>query len=343
MLMFFVLWCVVSSPWGVNGEDRLWFYSGDSRHTQKVADKIKGAGIRYVRCTFPWESAQRDGPGQWNWDRLDRNTKAFAKSDLQVVGVLAYCPNWAISVDPDTILGFDNRHLYSPRSVMDWRTFVAKTVERCDGDGFDDAPGSPVVKFWQMWNEPNISYAPSGTWLHKPACYRDSILKVGSEAARSADSECIILLGSIIDYPNWYAYLDTVFQDGGFGYFDIVAFHSYYLDCPPRAKILPRLDSLHTLVQRYGDKPIWITETGAYTFSGDPNDDHVSVEVQAKYLTEMCSLVDSLPYVDKVFFFEFFDDSSRAVRKYGICYHDLTPKPAYYAYKEYIRQEKNGE
>jgi hypothetical protein len=39
--------------------------------------------------------------------------------------------------------------------VADLTEFMGAAVERYDGDGFNDAPGSPVVRYWEIYNEPD--------------------------------------------------------------------------------------------------------------------------------------------------------------------------------------------
>ena len=45
----------------------------------------------------------------------------------------------------------------------EWAVFVARMVERYDADGQDDAPGSPRVTYFSVWNEPD--WMP---WPHRP-------------------------------------------------------------------------------------------------------------------------------------------------------------------------------
>jgi len=46
---------------------------------------------------------------------------------------------------------------YRPQNMQDWLHYVQKVVERYDGDGKDDAPGSPRISDWEVWNEQNIA------------------------------------------------------------------------------------------------------------------------------------------------------------------------------------------
>jgi hypothetical protein len=45
----------------------------------------------------------------------------------------------------------------------EWAVFVAAMAERFDGDGVADAPGSPVVAYFSVWNEPDWV-----TWPNRP-------------------------------------------------------------------------------------------------------------------------------------------------------------------------------
>ena len=130
------------TPWGIIEHipyqpegDTLWM------------DKTKEAGIDWIRVDFLWWKFYQDESDSttfyWNvYDSLARRADSLG---LNVLGLLVETPHWA---------NFENSHRHPPDNIQDWYNFVNKVVERYDGDGNDDADGSPRISAWEMWNEP---------------------------------------------------------------------------------------------------------------------------------------------------------------------------------------------
>ncbi|MCX7599672.1 MAG: hypothetical protein N2512_12520 [Armatimonadetes bacterium] len=116
-----------------------------------------------------------------------------------------------------------------------WARFVWEIVERYDSDGQADAPGSPKIQYFSLWNEPD--WLP---WPTRPSDPRDKFLRgwyghdmtdlarlifVSWLAAKRANPACKIgiqlcfseTLGFLLDDPRYPAA----------NYIDFVDFHAY--------------------------------------------------------------------------------------------------------------------
>ena len=49
--------------------------------------------------------------------------------------------------------------------MFQFKQYFREVVERYDGDGYKDAPGSAVVTYWEMYNEPDAwAFGDIGGW-----------------------------------------------------------------------------------------------------------------------------------------------------------------------------------
>lgn len=161
---------------------------------------------------------------------------------------------------------------YAPKDLKWFSEFLMKAVERYDGDGVDDAPGSPVINCWQLGNE-----------IDNPIYYKDTpsnyaeFLKVASKAIRQVNPNAKIMLGSLSS-PRGISYFEQVlpYLKGG-RYFDLFDFHwyseggqTYRIHGQDKIEFNELVLKLKKLLSAnaYADIPLWITEAGDYT--GEP-------------------------------------------------------------------------
>ncbi|MBX0329756.1 hypothetical protein K2Z83_18970 [Oscillochloris sp. ZM17-4] len=261
---------------------------GDAGVATLIA-KGRQIGVAWAREELSWGNIEREGKGLWQWDDIDIRIGAAAQAGYGVVGMLLTTPAWARVGD----CGVRTlRYIYAgvraesywcpPASPQDFADYVRATVERYDGDGVDDAPGSPRVAAWQIWNEPNAWE----TWPGSPAEFA-AIWQAGYSAARAADPTAVVAS------PGLYVF-DGQWQDGVghgdglrffdealaarpslWGSFDALAVHPYMPDVAPdqpglygSISLWGRLSTarawLDEHTRRYGGppKPLWVSEVG---------------------------------------------------------------------------------
>jgi hypothetical protein len=119
-------------------------------------EDVAAIGAKWVRYAgrngMVWDFIEQQ-KGKYNWDFHDRLYLETYQNNIKMnVVVLAY----------NKLDSGDREFGYIPND-MDWYLkFLEKAVERYDGDGIDDAPGSPVVDVWEIDNEPDLSLNPIG-------------------------------------------------------------------------------------------------------------------------------------------------------------------------------------
>ncbi|HID76037.1 MAG TPA: hypothetical protein EYP56_08580 [Planctomycetaceae bacterium] len=194
--------------------------------------------------------------GLFRWDRLDRSVQDVPPH----INVL-----WNLSARFATRPGS-----FLPRDVEGYKKYVAAVVERYDGDGIDDAPGSPVVRYWQVENEPNLGFPP-----RSPESYAE-LLQMTYRAAKRASPRCRIVIGGVGGWvgrgPNSSLhgfrrfYLPVLKRLDGAG-FDIFDYH-WYGNASGEYR---GYGEVHRQVRAALDEhgfshaPIWITEMGSFS------------------------------------------------------------------------------
>jgi O-antigen ligase len=270
---------------------------------------VRALGAQYARMQVPWDDIEIHGRGDFAdrrnveaigivdaWAKYDRIVAAANAANVQLIMRLERPPDWArpaFIAHPAFQAGIleDGNSTGPPDDLADYANFVRALVERYDGDGVADAPGSPTVRHFQIWNEPNLK----NEWNWQTPRPEDfvELLRVGATAAREANPQAVILFpglaptdGLDIRAPmTELEYLDRVYQAGGGAYFDVMAAQSYGLGQPPdehryvflrnrgnwnwRQPIDTRNDVsrvvlLREVMERNGDAatPIWVTEFG---------------------------------------------------------------------------------
>jgi len=136
----------------------VYFDRDDVSTSPLAASRVAAAGATAVRLTLYWnEVAPAELPVAWNpadpadphydWTSFDAKVRNVVAGGLQPLVTVLTAPAWAQqggSVPPP------NSHLPDPQAFAQFATAVAT---RYDGS-FE---GLPRVRWWEAWNEPNIS------------------------------------------------------------------------------------------------------------------------------------------------------------------------------------------
>ena len=222
-----------------------------------VTAGLQANGIRYVRQSFSWAEIE-PAPGEYAWDRYDAIVDALNRRGITPVAVLHRSPPWIRS--PEGAGAFDA----PPADLPAFERFVTALAGRY-GDR---------VPFIQVWDLPNRASHWGGTSAD-PASYV-SLLAVGSNAARGANPNAVILLAEL-DVPldaggrDDLEFLQGIYTAGGGAFFDIVAARvdggrrtPFDRTTAPNEAALSRAILYREAVDEAGDaaKPIWATHYG---------------------------------------------------------------------------------
>ena len=273
---------------------------------------LREAGVQWVREEFFWHQLQPQpgAPFRWNGDGsglydYDRSVAAQAAAGIHILGLLDYAPAWNHGRNPPL-----------DEWIQDWGNYVYEVVARY-------GRGNGPIKYWEVWNEPNLTVSGYETGLYEIKDYA-RILNVARAAIKAADPEATIVLGglaSVWSYPpspttyDYFDYLAALGDLGAWSDFDIMAVHPYRLDPPEGApwrrdhqQTFPiELGRIDELMQRYGAKPLWLTELGWATDRGRFG---VSEDQQAQFLTRTYIMALAHPSVEKIFWYDFRNDSA---------------------------------
>ncbi len=157
------------SPFGMHDP-----YIPEADKIQDVVD-VGAKWVRYAgRNGLPWEFVEPKR-GKFNWDYHDRLYLETYEDGVSMFVTILPSNSWDRVIDP-------KKPEQLPNNMEDYKLFLRNAVERYDGDGVDDAPGSPVVDVWQISNEPDIF------WKGTPAEYA-LLLKESYKTIKQANIE----------------------------------------------------------------------------------------------------------------------------------------------------------
>ncbi|MCB8926976.1 MAG: hypothetical protein H6652_15270 [Ardenticatenaceae bacterium] len=300
------------------------------------------SGTSWVRVQVSWSDVEptRTSPPTYFWSTGD-NAFAISREDMggmNVIGTIRYIPNWAAAGPEQPIY---------PDRYDEFAQFVTALVERYDADGVDDAPGSPKVMYWELFNEPDRF----NFWGESGAEFAE-LLKVVYPAVKSANASAqLVFPGIAYDFfddqngPFTRSFLTDVLDNGGGNYFDVMNFHSYpifYTNWTTNKGpgLLEKGESIQALLASYNlTKPIIVTETGWHS-NNPPATIPGSPEIQSRYVIQLMTQGYALD-AKIVIWWMYYDIEGGYTYDNGLVTKEdppdsTTPKQAYYIYKDYV-------
>ena len=208
-------------------------------------------------------------PDNYNWSKTDKLINYFIDNNIKVLWTVN--PYNAIDQGDSDISNRSSTKL--PNNLDAYSLFLQSAVERYDWDGIDDADGSPIVIYWQIHNEINVS---DFFWDDTPENYA-LLLKTSYDAIKSANSEAKVVIwwlsnpaGLYEGKNNYNSILQELKKiDGDFDVFDVHWF-GFTWDYKEHNKAKETLNhfintSLKDALKDFSEKEIWITENGTHS------------------------------------------------------------------------------
>jgi hypothetical protein len=291
------------------------------------ADALVDLGVSWVREDFHWHRVQ-PRLDVWDFTFTDAAMRAVLTRNIQVLGVLGPSVGWATPYrnDPNNDVSY-----YAP-DKQHFLNYVRGVVTRY----------RRYVKHWEIWNEPDNAYfwrpAPD------PLAYAELLIEA-SALIKSIDPEAKVLIGGFNSFDT--TFVQKVANAGAWLSIDIVAIHPYIDPYSPEdGNLRAAIDGVRTISDRYGERPIWVTEMG--WSSGPSERDSVGLtdeQFQASYLVRSMLWLWHAG-VERVFWYSFKDDPGSP---YGLVragsgrldYGPATYKPAYTALRT-LNQQLSG-
>jgi hypothetical protein len=229
-------------------------------------------------------------PENYDFSYHDSSIISATQASLHLVATVQGNPSWAATYSQGPIDKVD---------IGKFVEFIGAVVERYDGDGLGDAPGSPVVDDWEFYNEPDggdrlrAEYGGIGYWGHYGEQYAQMLCAVYPVIKAANPRARVILGGMAYDWfedqggPFVREFIDVVLNAGGGQCFDIMNFHYYPPFEPTWAPYGPGLagkaNYLRSKLGQYGlaNKPMICTEAGWHS------DDESTPEIQSRYVVKL--------------------------------------------------------
>ncbi len=255
----------------------------------RYSKELTDLNIKWVRLSgldgLIWAIAEPE-KGKFEFKKLDREIQDFYEKGVNLLMTVSSFNLWD-QYGPGTVIDKKNPEknkklvvLRLPKDLEAYSRFLQRAVERYDGDGIDDAPGSPVVRYWQIHNELDFF------WKDTPENFAE-LLKVSYLAIKKANPQAQVVIGGIGGinskkgynlYASIIRHLHKIKDRKDDRFFDVFDLHwvstaqgyIQFLNKRQGVNLGDFLDRLRTLLDRYGytNVPIFMTEMS--TYSGCP-------------------------------------------------------------------------
>jgi hypothetical protein len=325
----------LAAPTGLAAE-RMWVGFHDDPSFRWVGDRsarVDGAAqanATIMRLLVQWNLAAKTRPSNatnsfdpaYQFDDIDEAVRAAQDADQEVILTISGTPRWANGGKSPNVM---------PKSITDFTNFSRAIASRYSGK-FD---GFPFVRFWSIWNEPNLqlflspqfdargrSVAPANYAKLAAAGYSgikagnpQARISIGETSARGSDKP-----GGLRPTHTPGKFAELVAKANPRLKFDAWSHHPYPFNpnSPPSQVVkwpnvslasLPRFDdNLKTWFKRKS-VPIWVTEYGHQTRPEDSLG--VPYATQAAYIQQSISIASSYPFVSMFIWFVYQDDQGQ--------------------------------
>ncbi len=323
------------------------------------------AGFGWLRQEFPWEDIEIHGKGDFQdrrhqphrsaWEKYDQIVGLAEKYNMQLIVRISNPPAWSRAA------GNEVGPYAPPDDYRDYADFARAIAARYRGR----------IRFYQLWNEPNI-YPEWGAYPTNPEAYT-ALLKAAATAIRETNPEAVIIAGALaatidldgttISGRNFsdLLFLQRMYDAGAGSYFDVMATQGYGLwsgptdrRMHPRVMNFGRPQFVRDLMVANGDghKPIWISEMNWNAAPSDvePRYGRVSLEEQAANLPLAYTRIRAdWPWlgVANVWYLKRATDVWERNRQpetfFRLLAPDFTPQPVYGAIQAYISAMRDEE
>jgi len=320
---------------------------------ERQVQMIKEAGFYWLRQEFPWYDIEVHAKGDFEdrrhppainaWAKYDAIVEITRRYDLHLIARLSSPPAWSRSD------GEARGSFAPPDRFSDYADYAKAVASRYKGR----------IKFYQLWNEPNI-YPEWGEQAVSPEAYKQ-LLCEAYRAIKSVDADAVILAGALAPTNelsgrdlNEFVFLQRMYDAGAGKCFDIMSAQAYGLWSGPTDKRLSPINVnyarhvyLRDLMVRNGDerKAIWISEMNWNVAPENlpANYGRVTVEQQARWAPlayERAKKDWKWIGVINFWFFKRADDSEKNQSWYyfRMVEPDFTVLPVYEGMKKYIER-----
>ena len=243
-----------------------------------IAQAVNDLGFRWVKHQVRWNEIEPK-KGEYVWWEIDRLARTCQDANLYLLVSVVTSPDWARNTtDAEG----------PPVNYQDYWNFLAAMAERYDGDGDRDAPDSPRIHAYEIWNEQNLRREWCCDGLN--AARYVELLRGAYRTLKSVDPRVIVVSGAPTPTGNNDGvtaiddriYLQQMYDAGLRDVCDAIGVHPSGFANPPDALFTGgdydptrgwddhpsfffrnTMEDYHDVIVRNGDnKKLWATEFG---------------------------------------------------------------------------------
>ena len=291
----------------------------------KSFDWMNVAGLSWYRnygsdaIVYSWRFVE-PSPGVYDWTFWDELVQQAQQHNITLLASIGdSVPQWANGTSdwrqpPSDLYG-------SPMQSTAWYQYVTHFVQRYGVLGPNSMPGlTQPIKNWEFWNEPDLreGWNPPNNPAHEfngNATDYVRLRTVAYAAVKAVDPSATVVgpaTAQIVGYPSeyvggvhWFMWSWPEFvAAGGLNTLDVVSFTHYFSSVNWDTTGYDEPNFVLTMANSgRGGKPVWITETG---WSGDPSTNY---QEKARSLVRLAMILWSTPWVDRMFWYDFQEQS----------------------------------
>jgi len=203
------------SPFGISIAG---FLAKDYSQSLEYMEEAGAGTVRFMANpswgSLSWQNVEYE-KGKFDWSEPDEHYLKAKEHKLDImVNIYPDTPKWNPNYDDNVIMQY-------PGDMDAYLDFIKKAAERYDGDGIQDAPGSPVVNSWilgtEMWRGEGWTDTNSGKkwWDGTPEEYATLFVET-YKAIKIANSDAVLkMAGSnpLLDEEEGTDYEDAVYKE----------------------------------------------------------------------------------------------------------------------------------
>lgn len=282
-------------------------------------DYFKLMGLQTSRNGYEWGWTEKE-IGVYDWPSVHQDT-----IDAGINPVFLCCYG-------NTLYNGGKADKTGPTSKYEIDAFAKYVTEA--------AKKYPQIKYYEVWNEPNISF-----WLPEPNIYDYiNVLEVINQELKRVDDKNVTIGGSMA--VSDFAFTEKLFDLNASAAMDAFSVHPY---CYPGASdiyVKTQLEEFERKVLKHGGWQIKVsTEFG---FPTDTSYRGMNVERQAKEIIKHFAITDDNDYeINQIYRMDDLaingsHDPGFNEDNFGVIYYDKTPKPAVLAIKTMAEMTNGG-
>jgi hypothetical protein len=316
-------------------------------------DPIRAANTTWVRRNAVLWSDVETSPGVRNWSALASMENEWlnaANASLTPIVIVRSTPVWA-RMYANSPCG-----PMAPGAIATFAIFMRDLVTRYSVPPYN-------VKYWEIWNEPDVptvaTDTPFGCWGNPVdpdylGSYYAQMLQAVYPQIKAANPNAQVLMGGLLleCNPNLPAlcsnnrpakYLEGILLNNGGPYFDGVSYHAYdyyglalgqygnaawnsYWNTTGPA-IIAKANFVNSVLAKYGVTGKYLMSTESALLCDSCSGDSTFETTKAYYVAQAYSSAIALGLRAEIWFSVF------GWRNSGLLNYDLSPLPAYTAYK----------